>query len=83
MNGLTEDWSKVERESQRLDAEQSARAKGKARDGAISQQEQSGQKRESARLSFGARIEEAYAALKVMVEEDERCRPRTKAGNTE
>ena len=39
-------------------------------------------RRESARLSFEARTEEAYAALKVIVKEEERYMPRTEAGDT-
>ena len=49
---------------------------------APSQQEENARKRESTRLSFRARIEEAYVALKVMVEEEERSRPRTDAEDT-
>ena len=56
-NGLTEDWSEVGRVCQRLDAEQYARAKGKTRDGAPSQQEEGARQREPARLNFEARSE--------------------------
>ena len=80
-NDLTEDESKVGRIWQRLDEEWSARAKGKMRDGAPSQQEQGAHQKGSRKLNIGARIEEAYAALKVMVEEEEKSRPRTEAGD--
>ena len=63
-NGLTGDWSEVEQVCQRLDAERSARTKWKERDGTPSQQEEGARKGESTRLSFGAWVEEAYAALK-------------------
>ena len=82
VNGLTEDWLEVERVCHRLDAERSGRAKGKARDDAPSQQEEGARRRESVRLSLEARTEEAYADLKVMVEEEEKSWLRTKAGDT-
>ena len=53
-NGLTGDWSEVEQVCQRLDAERSARTKGKARDGAPSQQEEGARQKESAKLSLEA-----------------------------
>jgi hypothetical protein len=58
-NGLTEDCSKVGRVCQRMDEERAGRARRKTRDGAPSQQEEGARKREAARLSLGARIEEA------------------------
>ena len=40
------------------------------------------QRKGSRKLDIGDRIEEAYAALKVMVEEEGKPRPRTEAGDT-
>ena len=40
-------------------------------------------RKESTKLDIRARVEEAYTALKAMVEEEERSRPRTDSRNTE
>ena len=67
-NGLTEDWSKVDRVCQRMDEERAGKAKRKVRDGAPSQQEEGERKGAAARLGFETRIAEAYAALEAMLE---------------
>ena len=73
MNGLTEDWSKVGRVCR------AGKDRWNACDGAPSPQEESEQKRESARIGMEARIAEAYAALEAMLEDEERRRPQSKA----
>ena len=60
----------------------SAGAKGKLCDDAPSHQEEGAQWKAPRRIDIGAWIEEAYAALKVMVEEEEKSWPRTEARDT-
>ena len=81
-NGLTEDWSKVERVCQRLSDGQADKARQKARDGAPSPQEEGERKRDSARLDFGAGRVEVYVALKEMLEDEERMRPQADTEET-
>ena len=77
-NGLTEDWSEVERVCRRLDEERSAKEKGKmTRDGASSRQE------EPAKLDVEALVREAFEALKAMVDEEEGSGVQTDSGDSE
>ena len=68
---------------QRLDDERVVKARRKTRDGAPSQQEEGARHRESARLSIKARVEETYAALKALVEEEKRSRSQADAEETD
>ena len=78
-NGLTEDWSKVGRVCQRMDDKCACKARWKAHDDAPSPQEEVEWQRAAARIGFEARIAEAYAALKAMLEDEERSSFQSKA----
>ena len=66
---------KVGRVCQWLDNERAEKAKRKVRDGVPSQREEAERQRELTRVGVGARIAEAYAALKEMLEEEGGSRP--------
>ena len=59
------------------------KARKKTRDGTPSQQEEGARQRQSTRLIIRARVEEAYATLKALVEEEERTRSQAGAEETD